>query len=255
MSAATDINTFPAVYAEAYNQFAGQQASRVMAACEALLFPGLPAGAHLLDLGCGTGQVAQELLARGFAVTGLDLGVDMLAHAAVNAPRGRFLAADMRTFALPPVHDACLAIQCLALLGSVDDLAATFANVHRALRPGGSVLFEVHLPSDYGKDRLFTHVGDDLVLVERESYPERGAYIDTTATLFYRGGDGWQRWDGRWREINYSAEDFRAALTAAGFAEPTFHEGARDLGRPELAERTYVVARRTDRRDERHACA
>lgn len=245
MSEAMNENSsYPALYAGVYNQLAGpRQAARVMAACEALGFPDLPAGASVLEVGCGTGQVAQLLLARGYAVTGLDLAEDMLAHAAVNAPGGRFLAGDMRHFALPPVHDACLAISSLCYLESADDLAATLANVHRALRPGGRLLCEVILPGDLAEDRSFHYVSDDLVMVERESYGENGRHTHTASTVFFRRGDGWERWEGRWRETNYSEADLRAALAGAGFADLRFCDGARDLGRPELAERTYVTAR------------
>ncbi len=236
---------YPELWADVYNRLAGAgQTARVMAACEALLFPGLPVGAHFLELGCGTGHVARELLARGFVVTGLDLSEAMLAHAAVNAPGGRFVAADMRRFDLPPVHDACLAIASIGHLATAGDLAATFANVHRALRPGGRLLCEVILPGVLDDDRVYPFVADDLAMVERESYPEGGSYTDTTTTIFYRRGDGWQRWNGRWRETNHAEAVLRAALAGAGFAATRVCDGTRDLALPELAERTYVIATR-----------
>ena len=34
---------------------------------------GLPAGARILDVGCGTGRHAVELARRGYRVTGVDL--------------------------------------------------------------------------------------------------------------------------------------------------------------------------------------
>jgi demethylmenaquinone methyltransferase/2-methoxy-6-polyprenyl-1,4-benzoquinol methylase len=41
----------------------------------------LPPGGHVLDVATGTGLVAEELLKRGFRVTGLDQSPDMLAIA------------------------------------------------------------------------------------------------------------------------------------------------------------------------------
>ncbi len=232
-----------AALAEAYDRLIGPRlAAQVMPVCERLLFPGLPAGAAILELGCGTGHLAQFLLARGYRVTGLDLAVEMLAHAAGNAPRGRFVAADLRRFVLPAVHDAGLMIGTLGYLASAGELATVFANAHRALRPGASLLLEVFLPGDYGAERLFAHVDEDLAVALRESYAASGRSSSTAVTIFRRRGD-WQRWDGGWQETYHSAADIRAALVAAGFAAPRFHDG-RDLGRPDLAERTFVVATR-----------
>lgn len=46
---------------------------------------GVPAGAAILDVGCGTGRHAVELAGHGYRVTGLDLSAGMLAEAAKAA--------------------------------------------------------------------------------------------------------------------------------------------------------------------------
>lgn len=46
---------------------------------------GLPPGAHILDLGCGTGRHAIELARRGYSVTGVDLSSGMLLQAVAKA--------------------------------------------------------------------------------------------------------------------------------------------------------------------------
>jgi SAM-dependent methyltransferase len=40
----------------------------------------LPAGSSILELGCGTGRMTRQLVARGFRVTGVDESAEMLAH-------------------------------------------------------------------------------------------------------------------------------------------------------------------------------
>jgi trans-aconitate methyltransferase len=51
----------------------------------------LPAGARVLDLGCGTGRpIAMRLAARGFAVHGVDRSVELLAEAGRNVPGATF---------------------------------------------------------------------------------------------------------------------------------------------------------------------
>ncbi|WP_283633945.1 class I SAM-dependent DNA methyltransferase [Mycolicibacterium poriferae] len=52
-------------------------------------------GSTVLDAGCGTGRVAIELAARGFAVVGLDADPAMLAAARSKAPDLRWIEADL----------------------------------------------------------------------------------------------------------------------------------------------------------------
>src|SRR5512142_1455305 len=51
-------------------------------------FAALPAGAHVLDAGCGPGLVAEAFLSAGFRVTGVDLSAEMVTRA--RARCGRF---------------------------------------------------------------------------------------------------------------------------------------------------------------------
>jgi len=46
----------------------------------------LPAGSHVLDVACGTGDLCRELDRRGLRPIGLDLSAGMLAHARTAAP-------------------------------------------------------------------------------------------------------------------------------------------------------------------------
>jgi SAM-dependent methyltransferase len=74
----------------------------------------LARGAHVLELGCGSGRVAIALAARGFRVTGLDLAPAMLRLANANrkrqpsthAARVRFASGDMTGVDLERRFDA-----------------------------------------------------------------------------------------------------------------------------------------------------
>ena len=61
---------------------------------------------HLLDVCCGTGQLAVHFLERGYKVTGLDLSDEMLHYARQNAAsyvergRARFVQGDAADFEL-----------------------------------------------------------------------------------------------------------------------------------------------------------
>ncbi len=97
-------------FAEFYNRDWGveyhAQLDRVL---ERLLLPHLSPGDSILDVGCGSGQVAAQLSARGFRVTGVDESEAMLALARQNAPDATFIQGDARSFTLKPPATASIA--------------------------------------------------------------------------------------------------------------------------------------------------
>ena len=99
---------------------------------------------RLLDVCCGTGQLAVHFLDRGYRVTGLDLSDEMLTYARQNAAsyvesgRARFLAGDAADFALSEQFG--LAVSTFDALNHLPDktrLRACFECVNRTLAPGG----------------------------------------------------------------------------------------------------------------------
>ena len=103
---------------------------------------GLPPGSTVVDLACGTGDLAAELAARGLRPIGADLSFGMLANAPRPFPR---LQADGARLPLP---DASIdGLTCGFALRNFTDLHATFTEMARVLRPGGRIaLLEVATP-------------------------------------------------------------------------------------------------------------
>jgi ubiquinone/menaquinone biosynthesis C-methylase UbiE len=71
-----------------------------------LVLTKLPENARILDLCCGTGQMARKLTALGYRVTGIDGSPEMLSYARENAPGVELLQADARSFQLPHKYHA-----------------------------------------------------------------------------------------------------------------------------------------------------
>jgi len=80
-----------------------------MPALDKLFFAELPAGSRILDLYCGTGHLARELVYRHFSVTGVDNSFGMLEMARLNVPQGAdFLLQNATSFELPQPEDAAV---------------------------------------------------------------------------------------------------------------------------------------------------
>ena len=66
-------------FAWVYNKHWGNEFTpRVFPILENLVLRRTPAGGRILDLCCGTGQMAQTLTALGYRVTGIDGSAEML---------------------------------------------------------------------------------------------------------------------------------------------------------------------------------
>jgi len=93
-------------------------------------------GGWVIDVGCGPGQYARALAARGLRVIGLDLSARMLAQAAAAGTKS-LLQADMRCLPLPTGSmDGCFACASLLHLPRAEAPIA-LAEFYRVLRPGG----------------------------------------------------------------------------------------------------------------------
>lgn len=93
---------------------------------------------RVLDAACGTGAVAQQLLARGHEVVGVDFSEAMLARARRAVPNARFIAGDLTGLPLP--DDVVDHVVCSLALTHLGDLRPFFAEAARVMRPGGHLL-------------------------------------------------------------------------------------------------------------------
>ncbi len=114
-----------------------------VATFESLLDRGLlPAGARVLELGCGAGTYVRLLGKRGHAVVGLDYSLPSLARAAAADPGrlGRYVAGS--SYALPFPSGSFDAVTCVGVLQVLTEPAAAIAEMGRVLSSRGALLVE-----------------------------------------------------------------------------------------------------------------
>jgi trans-aconitate methyltransferase len=98
------------------------------------------AGETVLDLGCGTGELAAELQRRGARVLALDSDPAMVAAARRRLGSDRVLLADGHDFTLPEPVDAVFSNAALHWMPRPAEVAG---RVRAALRPGGRFVAEL----------------------------------------------------------------------------------------------------------------
>jgi SAM-dependent methyltransferase len=112
----------------------------------------VPAGARVLDAGCGTGRVAIRLAEHGRVTVGVDLDPSMLAVARDRAPDLPWVEADLSTFDLGETFDLVLAAGNVVPLVAEGTESATVARLAAHVVAGGLLvagfgLDREHLPS------------------------------------------------------------------------------------------------------------
>lgn len=100
----------------------------------------LPAGAELLELGCGAGVPVARALAERCRVTGVDISAAQIALARQHVPGATFIQADMAALDFPPASfDAVVGFYSLIHLPRAEH-AALLGRIASWLRPGGLLL-------------------------------------------------------------------------------------------------------------------
>ena len=96
-------------------------------------------GERILDLGCGTGTLTQQIFESGATGTGVDSSTEMIGQARQNYPKLDFRLADIRSFRDSMPFDAVFSN---AVLHWVQPPVEAIVTVRAALGPGGRFIAE-----------------------------------------------------------------------------------------------------------------
>jgi SAM-dependent methyltransferase len=211
-------------FAWLYDREWGTTSLTFVPALDALVLDTLPAGGRVLDLACGTGQLAGLLAERGFRVTGIDSSSEMLALARSNAPGVEFVLADARMFVLTERFDAAVSVyDSLNHILSVGELQEVFARVRAVLRPDCRFVFDLNTEAAYPAEWQGSFVGPDHAAVVRSSYERETRTMRFDATVFRPSGERWDRTDIELLQRCHAEREVRDALAAAGFVDVATH--------------------------------
>ena len=237
-------------FARVYDQHWGFFAKKAYPIIEHLVLENLPPGCPVLDLCCGTGQLAAELSRQGYRTTGLDGSQGMIEIAKKNAPDADFVVQDARNIALPGRFSAVFStFDSLNHVMSLDELEQVFQSVFAVLEGGGYFVFDLNMEEGF-RSRWrgsFEFVEEDHVCVVRSSHDasEKTGRLDVT--LFEIKGVGWVRTDFPLIQRWYEEHEIRERLRKARFEELESFDGNEPLLEGSLHKgRMFFVARKRD---------
>jgi SAM-dependent methyltransferase len=186
------------------------------------LQPKHPAGL-VVDLGCGSGILAADLVLSGYQVVGYDLSPAMVAIARKRVPTATFHAGSIWDVDLP---SPCVAV---AATGEIFNylfdarnpnrrLQHLFARIHNALTPGGVLLFDIATPGRVpgGTRKTYTAHDDWACLYEATEDP-RLRNLTRDITTFRRAGNMFRRSHEVHRLQLYESTEIVQKLRHVGF--------------------------------------
>ncbi len=177
----------------------------------------------VVDLACGNGVWAAELLSAGYAALGIDISPAMLRLARKRAPGARFVQGSLFETALPP----CAAVTCVGeglnyCFGERNGrraLESLFVRVHSALQPGGLFVFDV-LEPDQTPRRMspkYHSAGADWAVLREAEEDKRRRILTRHITTFRRTGKLYRRGEEVHRLQLYERRDMATRLRRHGF--------------------------------------
>lgn len=209
---------------------------------------------EIIDLGCGTGNIAIPLAKRGHQVTGVDLSAEMLAVAQEKMREHRleitWTEQDMSQLSAHPADLIVCFCDSLNYLLEESQVAATFHCVFEHLRPGGSFLFDVHSPhymlETFGNN-TFTWLDEDVSYIWNCYLDPQRLEVEHQLTFFLRQPNGLYR---RLEEVHwqraYQPISLVGWLREAGFEEIVITADFRHQPPEEHSQRLFFRARRPD---------
>ena len=188
----------------------------------------------VVDLGCGSGLWAAELVSAGYQVLGIDISESMIGIARSTVPLGEFRVGSLLKVKLPQCAAITSLGECLNYLFDKDNrisqLRRLFRRVYTALEPGGLFIFDIAEPGR-GKGPAQKHREGPgwavLVDVDEDTLTNR---LTRRITTFRRVGSAFRRDEEVHRLQLYSRSEVAKELRDVGFRVRTLtHYGEQPM--------------------------
>ena len=242
-------------FAEVYDQFMDNVPYREWADFlqEILQKEGINDGL-VLDLGCGTGSMTEELAGRGYDIIGVDNSEDMLEIAMEKRQESGhdilYLLQDMQGFELYGTVRAVVSVcDSVNYVTEKEELEQVFRLVNNYLDPGGIFVFDFNTEYKYREvlgDRTIAENREDSSFIWDNYYYEEEHMNEYELTLFIQEADQKELYH-KYQETHfqraYTLEEIRELLEKSGLRFVAAYEDYTKEAPGKGSERICVVAR------------
>lgn len=242
-------------FAEVYDQFMDNVPYREWADFlqEILQKEGINDGL-VLDLGCGTGSMTEELAGRGYDMIGVDNSEDMLEIAMEKRQESGhdilYLLQDMQEFELYGTVRAVVSVcDSVNYVTEKEELEQVFRLVNNYLDPGGIFVFDFNTEYKYREvlgDRTIAENREDSSFIWDNYYYEEEHMNEYELTLFIQEADQKELYH-KYQETHfqraYTLEEIRELLERSGLRFVAAYEDYTKEAPGKGSERICVVAR------------
>ena len=207
------------------------------------------------ECACGTGGLTIPLYRRGFQMTGVDISREMLWEAAQKSRKQGiampFVQQDMRALNLHRPMDAVLATcDGVNYLLTEEDLLSFFRAAHRAIKPGGALIFDVSTPYKLQHvlcSGLMAEDRENITYMWQNTWNERQRTVSLDLVFFVREKDSqYRRIEEHQKQRAWDEKTLKENLWHAGFRAVSIYGDYTLNSSTDGNQRWHVAATRAD---------
>ncbi|XQY90780.1 class I SAM-dependent DNA methyltransferase [Metabacillus sp. HB246100] len=185
-----------------------------------------PEATSVLDLGCGTGEIAVRLAKQQLSVAGVDLSEDMLTVAQAKAIDNNvnilFVEQDMRELSgfQEPFDVVTICCDSLNYLQTRVDVEQTFKQVYDHTNSDSLFIFDVHSVykiHEIFANSTFAEQDEEISYIWSSYLGEEENSIEHDLTFFVKDDEVYQRFDELHVQRTFHINEYKEMLEAASF--------------------------------------
>lgn len=212
----------------------------------------------LLDLGCGTGSVTENLAKAGFDMIGIDNSEEMLEIAMEKREESQldilYLLQDMREFELYGTVRGVVSIcDSMNYILDDEDLLEVFRLVHNYLDDEGIFIFDMNTMYKYEEilaDNTFAEDREESSFIWENYYDEEEEINQYDLSIFVKEADGrYRKYEETHLQRAYIQEEVEAMIRESGLELLHVYDAFTKELPAEDSERIYFVCRRPARQE------